>query len=215
MVKETKFYELLGVPADATDSQLKSAYRKNALKHHPDKNAHNPDAAEKFKEISHAYETLSDPQKRQLYDQYGEEGLEQGGMGGGGMAAEDLFAQFFGGGGGGFGGMFGGGMRDQGPKKARTIHHVHKVSLEDKHDQITLGLIWNLVQTWLNEGLYPPKIARAPLLLISDARKRRDRQLGDEPAVGDDLPQVQEQDQSAALGQMSLIELDSAEGDNR
>ena len=65
-----------------------------------------------------------------MYDQYGEEGLEQGG-GGGGMAAEDLFAQFFGGGGGGFGGMFGGGVRETGPKKARTIHHVHKVSLED------------------------------------------------------------------------------------
>ena len=73
---------------------------------------------------------LSDPQKRQLYDQYGQEGLEQGG-GGGGMAAEELFAQFFGGGGGAFGNMFGGGMRDTGPKKARAIHHVHKVSLED------------------------------------------------------------------------------------
>ena len=96
-----------------------------------DKNAHSPDAAEKFKELSKAYDCLQDPQKRQLYDQYGEEGLEQGGAGGG-MAAEDLFAQFFGGGGGAFGGMFGGGgMRDQGPKKARTIHHVHKVSLED------------------------------------------------------------------------------------
>ncbi|KAF7185884.1 Mitochondrial protein import protein mas5 [Pseudocercospora fuligena] len=132
MVRETKFYDVLGVSPDADESKLKTAYRKSALKHHPDKNAHDPSAAEKFKEISHAYEVLSDPQKRQLYDQYGEEGLEQGGMGGGGMAAEDLFAQFFGGGGGGFGGMFGGGgMRDQGPKKARTIHHVHKVSLED------------------------------------------------------------------------------------
>lgn len=96
-----------------------------------DKNAHNPEAAEIFKELSHAYEILSDPQKRQIYDQYGEEGLEQGGAAGGGMAAEDLFAQFFGGGG-AFGGMFGGGgMRDTGPKKARTITHVHKVSLED------------------------------------------------------------------------------------
>ncbi|EME79620.1 uncharacterized protein MYCFIDRAFT_212267 [Pseudocercospora fijiensis CIRAD86] len=131
MVRETKFYDVLGVSPDADEAKLKTAYRKAALKHHPDKNAHDPSAAEKFKEISHAYEVLSDPQKRQLYDQYGEEGLEQGGMAGGGMAAEDLFAQFFGGGGGGFGGMFGGGMRDQGPKKARTIHHVHKVSLED------------------------------------------------------------------------------------
>ncbi|KAL2428345.1 Mitochondrial protein import protein mas5 [Exophiala dermatitidis] len=129
MVKDTKLYEILGVDPSASEAQLKSAYKKGALKHHPDKNAHNPEVAEKFKELSKAYEVLSDPQKRAIYDQYGEEGLEQGGMGGG-MAAEDLFAQFFGGGG-GFGGMFGGGMRDTGPKKARTIHHVHKVSLED------------------------------------------------------------------------------------
>ncbi|EOD52181.1 Chaperone protein DNAj [Neofusicoccum parvum] len=131
MVRETKFYDILGVAPDATEAQLKSAYKKGALKYHPDKNAHNPDAAEKFKELSHAYEILQDSQKRQVYDQYGEEGLENGGGAGGGMAAEDLFAQFFGGGG-GFGGMFGGGgMREQGPKKARTISHVHKVSLED------------------------------------------------------------------------------------
>ncbi|MCJ1469358.1 Type I HSP40 co-chaperone [Pseudocyphellaria aurata] len=130
MVKETKFYDLLGVSPGASDAELRSAYKKGALKHHPDKNAHNPDAAEKFKDLSRAYEVLQDAQKRQIYDQYGEEGLEQGG-GGGGMAAEDLFAQFFGGGGGAFGSMFGGGMRDTGPKKARTIHHVHKVSLED------------------------------------------------------------------------------------
>ncbi|CAD0093063.1 unnamed protein product, partial [Aureobasidium vineae] len=133
MVKDTKFYETLGVAPDASEAQLKSAYRKGALKFHPDKNP-SPEAAEKFKELSHAYEVLSDSEKRQLYDQYGEEGLEQGGMGGG-MNAEDLFSQFFGGGGGGgFGGMFGGGMgRETGPKKARTIHHVHKVSLEDMY----------------------------------------------------------------------------------
>ncbi|TKX23596.1 mitochondrial protein import protein mas5 [Elsinoe australis] len=133
MVKDTKLYDILGVAPDASESQLKSAYRKGALKHHPDKNAHNPDAAEKFKELSEAYEILSDSQKRQIYDQYGKDGLEQGGMGGGGMAAEDLFNSFFGGGGFSniFGGGMGGGMRDTGPKKARTIHHVHKVALED------------------------------------------------------------------------------------
>ena len=79
---------------------------------------------------------LSDANKRQIYDQYGEAGLEGGAGGAGGMPAEDLFAQFFGGGqgfGGGLGGMFGGGggMQSRGPAKARTIHHTHKVSLED------------------------------------------------------------------------------------
>jgi len=132
MVKETKFYDDLGVSPTATDAELKKAYKTSALKYHPDKNAHNPDAEDKFKEISHAYEILSDSQKRSIYDQYGESGLEGGGAGGGGMAAEDLFAQFFGGGGfGGMGGMFGGGMNNRGPPKARTIHHTHKVSLED------------------------------------------------------------------------------------
>lgn len=134
MVKETKLYDLLGVTPTANDQELKKAYKVGALKYHPDKNAHNPAAEEKFKEISAAYEVLSDSQKRQIYDQYGEAGLE-GGAGGGGMAAEDLFAQFFGGGGGGgfgggLGGMFGG-MQNRGPPKARTIHHTHKVSLED------------------------------------------------------------------------------------
>ncbi|OAA67909.1 protein mitochondrial targeting protein [Niveomyces insectorum RCEF 264] len=134
MVRETKLYEVLGVAPTATEQELRKAYKVNALKYHPDKNATNPAAEEKFKEISHAYEVLSDAQKRQIYDQYGEAGLEGGAGGGGGMAAEDLFAQFFGGNGfgGGLGGMFGGGgMQNRGPPKARTIHHTHKVSLED------------------------------------------------------------------------------------
>lgn len=131
MVKETKLYDTLGVSPNATEQELKRAYKTNALKYHPDKNAHNPAAEDKFKEVSHAYEILSDSQKRSIYDQYGEAGLE-GGAGGPGMAAEDLFAQFFGGGGfgGGLGGMFSG-MQSRGPVKARTIHHTHKVSLED------------------------------------------------------------------------------------
>lgn len=129
MVKETKLYDILGVSPTATEQELKKAYKTGALKYHPDKNAHNPAAEEKFKEVSHAYEILSDSQKRSIYDQFGEAGLEGGAGAGGGMAAEDLFAQFFGGGG-GFGGMFSG-MQNRGPPKARTIHHTHKVSLED------------------------------------------------------------------------------------
>ncbi|KAK4111821.1 DnaJ-domain-containing protein [Canariomyces notabilis] len=134
MARETKYYDILGVSPNATEQELKKAYKTNALKYHPDKNPGNAAAEQKFKEISHAYEILSDPQKRQLYDQYGEAGLEGGaGGGGGGMAAEELFAQFFGGGGlgGGFGGMFSSMNHQRGPAKAKTIHHVHNVSLED------------------------------------------------------------------------------------
>ncbi|SPQ18694.1 0aa2f713-64ac-45ab-bdf9-db0bc05e1fa9 [Thermothielavioides terrestris] len=133
MVRETKLYDVLGVSPNATEQELKKAYKTGALKFHPDKNHNNPAAEQKFKEISHAYEILSDPQKRQIYDQYGEAGLEGGAGGGGGMAAEDLFAQFFGGAGlgGGFGGMFSGMHQPRGPSKAKTIHHVHQVSLED------------------------------------------------------------------------------------
>ncbi|KAI8390923.1 uncharacterized protein BYT42DRAFT_490574 [Radiomyces spectabilis] len=123
MVRETKFYDVLGVSPDASDSELKKAYRKLALKYHPDKN---PEAGDKFKEISHAYEILSDGEKRQLYDQFGEEGLNgQGGMGG--MDAEDLFSQLFG------GGLFGGGGRGRpsGPRRGKDMVHHLKVSLED------------------------------------------------------------------------------------
>ena len=92
MVKDTTYYDALGVSPDATEQQLKTAYRKGALKWHPDKNQHSAEAEDKFKEISEAYEILSQSDKRQLYDQYGKEGLEGGGGMGGGMAAEDLFA---------------------------------------------------------------------------------------------------------------------------
>ncbi|KAI5809311.1 hypothetical protein BZA77DRAFT_255351 [Pyronema omphalodes] len=128
---KTHLYEVLEIQPGATEQEIKKAYRKLAMKYHPDKNAHSPDAADKFKEVGHAYEILSDPDKRRIYDQYGEEGLN-GDAGHGGVSAEDLFSQFFGGGGmGGMGGMFGGGMQQQGPKRSRDIVHVHKVSLED------------------------------------------------------------------------------------
>ncbi|XP_065860400.1 dnaJ protein ERDJ3B [Euphorbia lathyris] len=97
------YYDILQVPKGASDEQIKRAYRKLALKYHPDKNQGNEEASKKFAEISNAYEVLSDSEKRGIYDRYGEEGIKQhmasgGRGGGGGMNIQDLFRDFFGGG---------------------------------------------------------------------------------------------------------------------
>ncbi|KAF9459578.1 hypothetical protein BDZ94DRAFT_1284340 [Collybia nuda] len=139
MVRETKFYDLLEVPPNASESELKKAYRKKALRLHPDKGGD----PELFKEVTHAYEILSDADKRSIYDARGEAGLsEQGGMGG--MDPQDLFSQLFGGGGfGGGGGFFGGGgggSRNQGPRKTKDLVHRVHVTLEDLYKGKTTKL---------------------------------------------------------------------------
>ena len=116
------YYEVLGVDRGASADEIKKAYRKAALKFHPDKNPGDKDAEEKFKEAAEAYDVLSNPDKKARYDQFGHEGMGAGaggfgggGFGGGGFTMEDIFSQFgdiFGGhfgGGGGFGGFSGGG----------------------------------------------------------------------------------------------------------
>jgi DnaJ-class molecular chaperone len=114
------YYAILGVPRDADAARLKKAYRKLAMKWHPDKNPDNQaEAQAKFQDISEAYDVLNDPDKRRIYDQFGEDGLKAG-AGGGGYTftqgnAEEIFRTFFGGSSpfgdifGGFGGMGGGG----------------------------------------------------------------------------------------------------------
>jgi len=139
MPKDNKFYDILGVTRDAGEADIKKQYRKLAMQYHPDKNPNNPTAAEKFQEISHAYEVLSDPEKREVYNQYGEEGLKDNG---GGFSAEDIFSQFFGGGffgGGGGGPRRGGGGRPQ-QRRGEDLQHPLKVTLEDLYKGKTTKL---------------------------------------------------------------------------
>ena len=128
------YYQILGVSKTATDAELKKAYRKLAVKYHPDKNPGDKSAEEKFKEVSEAYDVLSDPKKRAQYDQFGSDYFRAGGGGAGGFGGAqgggggfrdpyDIFSQMFGGGGGMdgadiFGQMFGGGAR-RGRKSSR------------------------------------------------------------------------------------------------
>ncbi len=95
MAEKRDYYEVLGVDKNASAEDIKKAYRKKAIQYHPDKNPGDKEAEEKFKEAAEAYEVLSDPQKRQRYDQFGMAGMQgSGGFGGGGMSMEDIFTHF-------------------------------------------------------------------------------------------------------------------------
>ncbi len=131
------FYDVLGVSKSASQDEIKKAYRKLAIKYHPDKNPDDSEAEHKFKEAAEAYEVLGNAEKRQKYDQYGHQAFSGGGsgFGGGGMSMDDIFSHFgdifggaFGGGGGGFGGFGGGGART---RKGSNLRVRVRLTLEE------------------------------------------------------------------------------------
>lgn len=148
------YYEVLGLSKGASESEIKKAYRKMALKYHPDKNEGDESAEKKFKEAAEAYDVLSNPQKRQRYDQFGHQGMGgASGFGGGGMNMDDIFSQFgdifggaFGGaGGGGFGGFGGGGRTRR--ARGTNLRIKVKLTLEEIAEGVTKKIkVYKLVQ---------------------------------------------------------------------
>ena len=127
------YYDLLGVDKSASADEIKKAYRKIAIKYHPDKNPGDSEAEEKFKEAAEAYEVLSNADKKAKYDRFGHQGLGGGGGFGGSMNMEDIFSQFgdiFGGGGSPFDSIFGGGGGRR-TRKGSNLRIKLKLSLEE------------------------------------------------------------------------------------
>ena len=122
------YYEVLGVKKDADEREIKKAYKRLAVKYHPDRNQDENDTGENFKEVKEAYEILTDPQKRAAYDQYGHAAFEQGGMGGGGFGGggadfTDIFGDVF-------GDIFGGGRRQR-ASRGSDLRYNMDLTLEE------------------------------------------------------------------------------------
>ena len=140
MAEKRDYYEVLGLQKGASEEEIKKAFRKMAMKYHPDKNPGNKEAEEKFKEVNEAYSVLSDPDKKSKYDRFGHAGVDPNGMGGGaggfggfggGFGGfEDIFDMFgsaFGGGAGGFGGQ----RRANQPRKGKDLQKAISITFEE------------------------------------------------------------------------------------
>ena len=134
MTSKRDYYEVLSVSRSASGEEIKRAYRKLAVNYHPDKNPDDPHAEEKFKELSEAYDVLSDREKRAAYDRFGHAAFAQGGGRAGGFHDPfDIFREVFGGGGGGgiFESFFGGGVQADGSQRGSDLRYDMQVTLEE------------------------------------------------------------------------------------
>lgn len=147
-------YEVLGVPRNASEDDIKKAYRKLAMKHHPDRNEGNKASEEKFKEANNAYEVLSNPEKRQAYDQFGHAGIDPNaaGMGGaGGFSGGDVFGDIF-------SEMFGGGRGRQRVSKGADLSYTMDITLEQAASGYTSQIrvpTWEHCETCQGSGAKP------------------------------------------------------------
>ena len=143
------YYSTLGVDRNAGEVEIKAAYRKLAMKYHPDRNPGNASAEEQFKTVNEAFEVLSDPHKRQMYDNYGHEGVNMGAGGGGFHAGgfggfEDIFSSVFSD---MFGGSFGGGGRRPRAQRGADLKQQINLTLEDAFDGLEESITYNRVDS--------------------------------------------------------------------
>ncbi len=139
-------YQLLGVSKSASTDEIKKAYRKLALKYHPDRNQGSKENDDRFKQVTEAYEILCDSEKRSLYDQYGAQGLNRGAGGAGGFSGFDfsdaleVFMRDFG----GFGDLFGGGGQQRGRPRAASKGEAVKIRVRVSLPEVAAGVVKNL-----------------------------------------------------------------------
>jgi molecular chaperone DnaJ len=149
MTATRDYYEVLGVDREADDATIKKAFRRLARELHPDVNSHDPEAEDKFKEAAEAYEVLSDPERRSMYDRYGHDGLRSGGYAPNfdsfGSVA-DIFEAFFGGSG-AFGDIFGGGGATTGPVQGGDLAQAVEIDLADAAHGTSVELSYDAVAT--------------------------------------------------------------------
>ncbi len=177
------YYEILGVSKTAEEREIRKAYKRLAMKYHPDRNQGDKEAEAKFKEIKEAYEVLTDSQKRAAYDQYGHAAFEQGGMGGGGFGGGADFSDIFGD---VFGDIFGGGRGRQRAARGADLRYNMELTLEEAVRGVTKEIAFRLWKSVtfatvaVQNQVHSRRLVR-PVMVLVRCRCARDSSLYSRP----------------------------------